>query len=386
MTRSEVVVQGRAHVVSTLDPQAPGHVAQALVLARVVDVLTGDPVRTSARMTTSLAAMVSRSTADAVVGLLGTPSRVFPSLRAQAYTVPVRISAPGYAPRDETAVVAAAPSFPGSFVPADLGVLTLLPVPVTVTLATYEDAAGPGVVALGGVDVQVARSWGTVGRLGGPATVEPLLAVAPGLVAPRPVGATVDVPVLSAPPEPSRVLTASVTPGATRLSVSALGAVSTGDVVAVDGGDPDRPEWLEVLAVSTGVSAGSAGELELRFPVQVSHGAGAPVRRFLPPAPAAVQGVLTVGALAGSRTLVLGALGAVAAGQVVRVSGGSSAPEFQVARLYRTSTDAGGAGRLPPLTGLAAVEVTAVAGARTAARLATLTRPAPTSSLDLTLR
>ena len=167
--------------------------------------------------------------------------------------------------------------------------------------------------------------------------------------------------------------------------MSELGAFGAGDVVALDESDPDRAEWLELLAVTAG-SAGSAGELVLRFPVQVSHGAGAPVRRFLPPPPAAVQGVLTSGGSAGGRTLVLGALGTITVGQVVRVSGGSSAPEFQVARLYRASTDAGGAGRLPPLTGLAAVEVTATAGGRTATRLVTLARPAPTSSLDLTLR
>jgi hypothetical protein len=385
VTRSEVVAHGRPYTVSTLGPRAPGHAVQAIAFARVVDALTGDPVRAPARMTAPVRGLLPRSTSDGVVGLLGRPSQVFPSLRTQPYDLAVRIDAAGYAPRTEAAVLAAVPSFPGAFAPADLGELALLPDPVALDLSTSEDL-GPAVAPLGGADVHVSRWWATVDRVGGAGSLDPLVAVAPGLSALRPTGSTVDTPVLVQPPEAPRTLTAGLARGATRVPVSAVGAFAPGDVLALDAGDPDRGEWLEVVDVVPVGSPGSAGEVGVRFPLQQPHVAGAAVRRLASPAPGATQAVLTADALAGGRTLVVGALGSIAVGQVVRVSGGASAPEYQVAGLYRTSTDASGRGRLPPLTGLAAIEISAAAGALAATTLVTLTRPRTTRSLDLTLR
>jgi len=385
MTRTEVVAAGRAYTVNALDPQATGHVVQAIAFARVVDALTGDPVRAPTRMTTSTAGLLPRSTTDGVVGLLGRPSQVFPSLRTQAYALQVRITASGHAARDEQAVIPVTPAFPGEFAPADLGVLLLLPDPVSLDVATFEDL-GPGTGPVGGADVRVTRSWATVDRIGGPASVDPLLAVGPGLSARRPSGSAVDVPVLVAPAEPVRTLTAGVAPGTTRLAVSTTGALVAGDVVSLDGGDPDLAEWIEVVEVVGPGTAGSAAELGLRFPVQHAHRPGVPVRRHPAPPAGAAAAVLVTEALAGGRTLVIGALGGIAVGQVVRITGGTAAPEYQVARHYRTTTNASGAGRLAPVTGLAAVEISAVAGPLAAAGLASLTRPRTTRSFDLTLR
>jgi hypothetical protein len=91
--------------------------------------------------------------------------------------------------------------------------------------------------------------------------------------------------------------------------------------------------------------------------------------------------LLTDDALEGDRTLAVST--AVAPGQVVRVSGGGAAPEYRTTDVYEVGTNADGFGRLPAITGLAAVVVTAVSGAVVATARVTLTQP--TAAVDLTL-
>lgn len=385
MTRSRVVTAQRAYTANALEPRLPGHVFQAVVTAALVDGLTGAPLRGRVRVSTSVPGLRPRASGDGFVGLVGAPGRVFPALAGQAYDADLTVVADGYAPRREATTLPAQPTFPATFEPADLGVLAMHREPVVIEASTYEYDVMNRPVALAGSAVTVTASWATLDQLGQPAVPAELLAVAPGLSAPRPHGSTVDLPPLGLPAEPVRTLLGGVGPGATSILVSHTGSLSIGDLVGLDLADAELAERIEVLGIRGPADTGSPAEVALRFPLRHPHVEGTAVRRITVAGGATPAATLTRAAPAGARTLVVGTLAGLGPGQVVRVSGGTAGPEFASVDVYETTTDTDGFGRLPPVTGLAAVEVSAVSGTQSARALVTLTQSARALGLDLTL-
>lgn len=391
MTRSTVVANRLTYTVNGLEPRARGGIFQAVVAAQLVDGLTGTPVE-GARVRTSFPGLRSRAAHSGFVGLVGDPGRALPGLRSTAYDVDVLVEAPGYAPRHEVAAFAAQPGvavpfdpgFPTTFAPVDLGVLRMRRDPVDVLVGTYKLNASFRPVALAGATVRVAGSWARTDLLGSAALTTALLAVAPGLSARRPNGAGLDVPTLTPLAEDPRFLTAAAAAGETRIAVSHRGPLSAGDLVGLDPDDAGRAEYVEVAAVEAAADAGSPAVLVLEFPLRHEHREQAVVAGIQAPG-AAPPGVhLVAEALAGDRTLAVNTLSGLAAGQVVRVSGGTAAPEYRTTDLYEVTTNSLGFGRFPPMTGVAAITVSAVFGGLGATGRVSLTQSFP--AVDLTLK
>ncbi|OBF33701.1 hypothetical protein A5724_19315 [Mycobacterium sp. ACS1612] len=383
MTRSTVIANQNQYTVSPLSPRAQGHVFQAVVSAQLIDGLTGAPVE-SARVSTGFPGLQSRTARSGFVGLAGDPSRALPGLATTTYDVDVLIEAPGYLPRQEVAAFATDPAFPAAFAPADFGTVVLRRLPVVLHVRSYELGPSNRPVPLPGADVTVEGYWTSVAGIGAAAATTPLLGVAPGLSARRPGGAVIDRPTLTPAAEPARTLDAAAAAGATRIAVSNTGSLVPGNLVGLDLGDPERAERIEVLAVHGPADALSPAEFELRFPLAVGHAEGASAVRIPVPAGPAPAVNLTAEALAGDRTLAVGSLAGLAAGQAVRISGGSAAAEYRIAELYETTTDADGFARLPAFTGLAALTLSAVSAGLDATARVSLTQPSPAVNLTLT--
>lgn len=381
MTRSTIVANGRRYTVSGLEPRRRGAIFQAVVAARLVDDPTGRPVP-GARVTTTFPGLRSRTAAGGFVGLVGDPSRAMSGLATTAYDVDVVLEANGYASRHETASFAAQPGFPTVFIPVDLGAVPMRRLPVDVRVGTYELDASNRPRPLAGATVSVTGHWRQVTDLvSGPGT-DDLLAVTPGLRAPRPAGAPIDLPPLNQPAEPPRTLTTAASAGATRIAVSHTGGLVAGDLVGLDLGDTDRAERIEIVAVDGPADLQSPAELELRFPLAVGHRAGASAARIVP-GPALTSTALMTASLAGDRTVTVGSLAGLP-GQVVRIGGGGAASEYCTAGRYELTTNSEGAGRFPPMTGMAAIEVSAVSGALSDTARVTLTQSPPAVDLTLT--
>ena len=382
MTRSTVVVDHARYTVSGLEARARGSIVQAVVSAQVVDALTGAPLE-RAVIRTQVPGLRPRTATGGFVGLVGDPGRVLPALATTAYDVEVVIGADGHLDRPETVGFAVQPGFPATFAAARLGVLALLPSPVSLRVGSHELDASNRVVPLGSASVSVTGHWRTVADLPDAADTTAVLGIAPGLSARRPVGATLDVPTLSTPAEPPRALTAPVAPGATRVPVSNTGALVAGDLVGLDLADPDRAERVEVVAVDGPADLRSPAELVLALPLQVAHAQDGPVPRIVP-TPGATAATLVSEAAAGDRTVFLSTVSGLATGQVVRVTGGAAPAEYRSIARYELSTDSDGQGRFPPMTGVAAVAVSAVSGGLGADARVTLIPPSP-PAVDLTL-
>ncbi|MEP6816106.1 MAG: hypothetical protein ABI873_11195 [Marmoricola sp.] len=384
MSRSNVVANRRVYTVNSLEPRAPGAVFQAVMIARLVDGVTGDPV-TGQRADTKVPGLSSRSARDGYVGLVGTPSRVLPALSGTAYDVEVAFEADGFATRLETVHFPVQPTFPGTFEARDLGVLELHLKPTSIEATTYElDAMGHHVV-LPGSSVRVVGHWAAVAGLGSAAALGPMLALRPGLSASRPSGTTFDLPAVTPAVEPVRRLASAAGSGETRIALDNRGALVPGDLVGIGLGSPERAEIIEVSAVHAAADATSPAEVELRFAVQYPHPDGARVQRIPLPAAAPTVCLATSKGIAGDQTMLVSTLAGLAPGQVARISGGPAAAEYRVVELYDVATDVDGFGRLPPLTGLAAVQVAAASGPMHATARVNLTPATPTRKLDLTL-
>jgi hypothetical protein len=384
MTRSTVVANRRLYTVSGLEPRARGQIFQAVVMAQLVDGLTGAPVE-GGRVSTSFAGLRSRSAHSGFVGLAGDPSRALPELDtiATPYDVDVLFEADGYAARHEVASFVQQPGFPGAFTAEDFGVLAMRRAPSVLHVGTYELDATNRPVALAAA-ARVTGYWTSLEDLGSAAVTTPLLALTTGLSARRPSGATVDTPLLTVPAEPPRKLATAVPAGTRRIAVSNTGTLVAGDLIGLDLADPDRAERIEVVAVHGAADLMSPAELELRFPVSAPHRDGTPAERIVAPGAGPPPVLLTAEALEGDQTLAVSTLAGLAAGQVVRVSGGAAAAEYRTTDLYEVTTNGDGFGHFPPMTGLAAVVVAATSGALAADSRVTVTQPTPAVDLTLT--
>lgn len=382
MSRSTIVAHGRLHTINGLEPRLRGSIVQAVVVAQLRDDLTGGPVE-GVRVRSKVAGLRGRTASSGFVGLVGDPSRALPGLAGTSYDVDLELEAPGYAPRREVVPFPAQVGFPASFEPADLGVLVLRRLPVEVRVGSYELDAANRLRPLAAATVRLERFWRHLADLGSTAATDDLLALTPGLRAPRAIGASVDVPVLSQPAESPRALVAGAGPGITRIAVTRGGVLAAGDLVGLDLADPERAERIEVMAVHGPADPESPAELVLRFPLAHGHPAGAPADRVLAP-PAAPTASLVAEALVGDRTVAVSSAAGLAAGTVVRLSGGAAAPEYCTIGRYELTTDSEGAGRFPPMTGVAAVAVSAALGGLGATARVTLTRPSPAVDLTLT--
>ncbi|PYS79795.1 MAG: hypothetical protein DMF66_01510, partial [Acidobacteria bacterium] len=89
----------------------------ALLSARAVDEVTGEPPRTQLAIETDEVEMFPRVADGGLIGLAGIPARAFPDLNAPGYDVTFTVRAAGYIPLTQTATIALNLGVIGAFAP-----------------------------------------------------------------------------------------------------------------------------------------------------------------------------------------------------------------------------------------------------------------------------
>jgi hypothetical protein len=118
MPRRLVEVNGRPYDFSPDDQPPLGGRLWALVRARVIDELTGQPPASAITLVSDLPGASPRVANDGLVGVVGIPHHVFPPLAMRNYTVRLTVQANGYVsrraavviPTDQRAIAAPAPA------------------------------------------------------------------------------------------------------------------------------------------------------------------------------------------------------------------------------------------------------------------------------------
>jgi hypothetical protein len=229
-----------------------------------------------------------------------------------------------------------------------------------VSLAT---ASGPAAVA--GASVTLTKLWRLVGVA--PAALEALTLGAP-LQAARPATANAQRFSMTPAGTPYQ-LQKETAPGSSKVLLSNTVSLGVGSVLGFDLANPDRAEYATVVSISGSVNPTQPATVALEFPLSFLHAALIPVQRVTPAAAGPVNAV-GVAAITGDRVLLITSpMAGIASGDVVGISGGLAAVEYQFASIFAVTSDALGNYRLPLLSRVAELELTANDGVHAAVPL-----------------
>jgi hypothetical protein len=361
VTRRVVNVESRAYLFSPDEQPAPAGRTWALVRARVIDELTGEPPLTQMTVETDSTEMVPRTAAGGLVGLLGTPSRAFPALNLQNYPVGLTVGARGYVTHRQAVTVLQNPNFPAEFAPTDAGTIALRRDPVLITGRAVLAAAG-ATTPVAGATVRVTGVWPTLppANLGVPADPPNLVSLLPPAFFARTApAATLRRRELAPVVGEDKLLLAYAPAGSATLSVSDRVNLVAGNVFALDEADPERTEFLVAQAVAGATTDVQPAVVTLAYPTTRAHAAGAVLRRVAPQAPGA-NNQLTRDCVAGDTVVFLDGMADLAAASVVEIAGGGPpSAEYHLVRRFTATSDADGYYRLPPLARAAQVALRA---------------------------
>lgn len=367
MTR-RVVNVGSEAVLFSSDGQPPlADRTWALVRARVIDELTGEPPLTRMTVETDRTEIRTRVAAGGLVGLVGTPSRAFPALGAQDYRIALNISAEGYVARRESVKVSKNAGFPAVFAATDAGDLALHREPTVIS--------GRTVLASGGTTTPVAAA--TVQLTGVWRALPPANVVVP---ADSPLLVSLEPPTYFArDAAPARLRRRNVTPvagqdkqllafapkGSAALKLSDRVGLAAGDIAAVGEGDPERTEYLVVASVEGATTADQPATIMLAYPTAREHAAGTVARKVTPQTPGA-DCAFGRECIAGDTVVFLNSLAGLNTASVVEIHGGSDPStalplpaEYHLISRFTATSNAQGYFRLPPLSRVAQVEMQA---------------------------
>ena len=353
------------HTISVEAPPVPGDAPWAVVQARGVDELTGEPPLVPVRMSTETEGLSPRSAAGGLAALAGVPSRLLPALATQPYAVPFTLSADGYLPVADEAAFAADAQFPARFVPAREGDFALHREPVHLFGRVTQRVNGVS-VPVPNAGVEVTEVWPMLPPPDGSVPPEDpfLVSLRPPLVAGRDttLGRLRRRNVTPVAGE-DKALEAAAEAGSVELAVSDRVGLVVGSVVQVDA-DPAIQELLTIQAiVPVGTTPDLPATLRFTHATAYRHRRGALVRRVTLAAAGAPR-QLTRDANPGDSVVFLNNLSTLDTAQVVEVFGGAAAELHAVSRLT-VQADAEGAYRLPPLHRVAQLTVQATDGGST---------------------
>lgn len=330
---------------------------RAVLAARAVDEITQDTLTVDITARTSTPDMTPRCAPFGRIGLVGRPARAFPGLDVNPVELDLRISAPGYIPLNLGGALGPLAGFPGVFTPLDLGDVHLHRIAVGLRGRTLQRGGlQPWVVD--GADITLQGWWPVMPEAGMPPMptmqTPDLAHTEPCLYAPRAIGAMVRRRNLPALPGAGKALLLPAAQGTRRLRLSDRVSLAAGSVLIVDPDDVGRCERMAVTQVDPSSSPDQPAWITLAHPLAFAHPENTRCEVAAPQLPG-VANALTRTAIPGDEVLFLDGLSGLVEGSVLEIDDGASPPEFHITRLYRTTSDASGYFRLPPISRVAMV-------------------------------
>jgi hypothetical protein len=361
-----VTDSGWTYTIAT-EPDIPaGELMNAIITARLVDEMTGQPPQEDVAIVTSFAGLTPRVAVSGVVGFASIPRRAFTELGTTAYTVPFEISATGFVPIDRIVTIGPQPGFPAIFAGMDLGDVALHRDPVVIR-GRVTQASGLDATPLAGAQVTVTGIW----RTPPPASVvvpkSPpfMVSVRPFVYFDRTAAAGMlrkrnMLPVTG----DSRVLTADAIAGSAMLPVSNRSSIVPGTILLVDTATPDLAEYLTVQSVAGAVAADERALITLTYALRNTHAANATVQ-IVNPDPPGADNAFQAAVIPGDSCVLLNSMTDLASASVIELHGGPQPAEYHLAGHFDTVTDASGYYRFPGLSRVAQLEITVASGALT---------------------
>lgn len=360
MSRRVVTVNSKAYVFSSDDQPPLGQRFWAIVRARVIDELTGQPPTSAITIESDTLSVVPRVANDGLVGLVGIPHQVFPALTAQNYGVLLRVKATGYVPQGVSFTILQDSNFPNNFTPPLPAQLALHREPTVITGRVVR-AVSSTTTPLAGATIRVGGIW----RIPPPAN----LAVAPAppnLVSLRPpVYSDRGVAIGRLRPRnlpailgDDKFLLDDVPEGANPIRLSNRQNLTAGDILLIDANKPDIAEYIAISTIAGASTATQPATITLNYALAYPHRRNALVQK-VNPQPLGAQKQVAQEALDGDTCVFLNDVTGLMTGSQVRINGGPNPDEYHQLSLYSVTSDADGYYRLPPLSRVAQLKIRA---------------------------
>jgi len=336
----------------------------ALVEAEVVDELTGQPPIAPLTIESTNLGVFPRVAEDGIVGLAGIPVHAFSQLKTVSYTVDLTISANRYIPVNMQVPIITIPTFPALFNTTDVGQVALHRAPLAIR-GRVAVSSGVTNTPAPGAAVSVTGIWRTVPPVNVvvPPSPPDLVSLMPGFYFGRSSAATQItqqplVPVVGA----DKRLLLDAQQGDTFLQLSDCIGLAINDVLAVDGDDPNRTEYMTIKAIFAASTPDQPARIQLTCALQATHRFNAPVRKVNLGA-AGASTPLSADAIVGDVCAFVSSVATLQPAATVKVSDGINPDEYHAASYFVTTTDALGFYRLPALSRVAQLNLEANIGA-----------------------
>lgn len=360
MSRQTELSDGIAYTVSPDQAPPAGNRFCLLAGVRLIDEQTGQPPVGAIAVTSAVEHGYSRTAEGGLAGVVGIPRRAFPALATKSYIAEFTVQVDGYVPRAVAITVPIDPTFPQTFTPPPLNDQPLHRVATQYRGRVVQKTGGVS-IPKSGASVVVTGVW----RTPPPATVSvppnppKLVSLKPPLYFDRAAGvAQLQTINLTPVVGQDKSTLDAVAAGTSSLRLSDAIGLNNGDIVLLDPSDPDRAEYLPIATIAGGSSPDQPANVTLAYAPARVHARGAVVRKVTPGAAGPAK-LFAQDGWAGDACVFLADVAGLAPSQVVQISGGAIAAEYHAGLTLVAQTDTKGYFRLPPISRLAQVQVTA---------------------------
>jgi hypothetical protein len=368
MTRRTIQANGRIYTFSPDDAVPLSERTWALVRARLVDEITGEPPRSAMTIKAEEPGFIPRVASDGLVGLIGIPRRVFPKLATQSYTINVAVTAEGYIPLHTTVKVEQDANFPDTFTPTDKGDLLLHRESIIIRgRSVLFDKGTSTTKPLPGVTIRVTGIWRTFppATVQGPAAAPDIVSLQPALYFPRPpegpqppaavqLSSVNMVPVMGE----DKTLLEWVPKDSDSFKLSNRKNIRKGDVLLIDPLEPDSMEFLPIASIAGASTDDQPARITLTYPLAHPHRDGSLVRKVLVQA-TGVNNQFAQKAIVGDTCVFLASMNNLSSATTVEITDGSNPDEYHNLSIFSTKSDPAGYFHLPPLSRVAQLEMQA---------------------------
>src|SRR6266566_1056170 len=359
MTRRTVVVDGQLYTFSPDDEVPLSERTWALVGMQLVDEITDEPISSVVTIEAAEPGFIPRVARDGLVGLVGIPSRVFPKLDVQSYTIHLTVTAEGYVARQVSVTIGPEATFPNTFTPI-FGNLHLHRQPVIIRGRTVL-TSGMTTLPLPGVTIHVTGIWPTFPPAHSIVPPGPpnLISLQPPLYFPRTAaaGRLRRRDVVQVIGEDKNLLE-WLSLGSNVLNLSDRVNLAAGDILLIDPLNPDITEYLTIGAIAGASTADQPARITLTYPTSHEHRSNTIVRRVTLQAPG-LNNQFSQDAIAGDTCVFLATMNNLTTASTVEITDGSNPVEYHSRSLFSVKSDSAGYFQLPPLSHTAQLEIQA---------------------------
>jgi len=362
MTRRTVAVDGQLYTFSSDDEVPLSERTWALVGMQLVDEITDEPISSVVTIEAAEPGFIPRVASDGLVGLIGIPSRVFPKLDVQSYTIHLTVTAEGYVARQVAVTIGPEATFPHTFTPI-FGNLHLHRQPVTIRGRTVL-TSGMTTLPLPGVTIRVTGIWPTFpsAHSSVPAGPPNLISLQPPLYFPRTAaaGRLRRRDVMQVTGEDKHLLE-WLPIGSNALSLSDRVNLTAGDILLIDPLNPDITEYLTIGAIAGASTADQPARITLTYPTAHEHRSNTTVRKVTLQAPGS-NNQLNRDAIVGDTCVFLASMNNLDSAMTVEITDGTNPAEYHQLSRFSVTSDSAGYFQLPPLSRVAQLDIQAYDG------------------------